>query len=410
MKQRSPHSSPAQAPLNRPKKISILVSDFSQKSVGRWGGSVRTFILAEALENLGYDVELVGVNFGGDYPALEAMKQRWSLKVVPGSRYPSFFKAAWQILNHIDGDIIYAHKLKPSSFGIALLQKWFKSKPVILDIDDWEMSWHKGDDFRYRVRPMKLLRDLFGKDGWLQDPNHPLYLSWTEKLVSHATQVTVNTEALQQRFGGTLVPSGKDMSAFDPAQQDGEAARAHYGLSNYKVLMFPGAPRAYKGVEDILEAMKILGWDDLRLVIVGGSPYDRYDQELQKTWGESYLIQLPKQPPEKMPYVVSAAHVVVVPQRDTAATRAQFPLKLTDGMAMAKPILTTRVGDIPHIIGDAGYIVEPESPRSLAAALESIFDDYGAAEALGHQARKRCLEHFSLVAIASHLQSIFKRY
>ncbi|MGD1937385.1 MAG: glycosyltransferase family 4 protein [Cyanophyceae cyanobacterium] len=410
MKQRSPHSKTAPSPLNRPKKISILVSDFSQESVGRWGGSVRTFILAEALETLGYDVELVGANFGDHYPALEAMGRRWSLKVEPGTRYPSFFKSAWRISNHVDGDIIYAHKLKPSSFGIALLQKWFKGKPVILDIDDWEMSWHKGDNFRYRVRPMKLLRDLFGKDGWLQDPNHPLYMSWTEKLVSQATQVTVNTEALQQRFGGALVPSGKDMSAFDPTLHNGEASRAHYGLSDYKVLMFPGAPRAYKGVEDILEAMKILGWRDLRLVIVGGSPYDRYDQELQKNWGESYLIQLPKQPPEKMPQVVSAAHVVVVPQRDTAATRAQFPLKLTDGMAMAKPILTTQVGDIPSILGDAGYIVEPESPRSLAAALESIFANYPEAEERGRQARQRCLENFSLGAIAGHLQSIFEAY
>ncbi|MEM9246676.1 MAG: glycosyltransferase family 1 protein, partial [Cyanobacteria bacterium P01_F01_bin.153] len=118
MKQRSPHSKSTPAPLNRPKKISILVSDFSQKSVGRWGGSVRTFILAEALENLGYDIELVGANFGEDYPALEAMGQRWSLKIVPGTRYPNFFKSAWQISNYIDGDIVYAHKLKPSSFGI----------------------------------------------------------------------------------------------------------------------------------------------------------------------------------------------------------------------------------------------------------------------------------------------------
>ena len=38
--------------------------------------------------------------------------------------------------------------------------------------------------------------------------------------------------------------------------------------------------------------------------------------------------------------------------------RAQFPLKLTDGMAMAKPVLSTRVGDILEILSDTGYIVD----------------------------------------------------
>ena len=386
-----------------PIKISIVVSDFSQGSVGRWGGGVRTVLLAEALENLGYQVELVGMNFGEDHPALEALRQRWTLKVIPGGRYPGFFKSARQVLQALDGDVIYAQKLKPASFGLALLKKWFGQKPVLLDIDDWEMSWHGGDDYRYRGSPYQLLRDVFGKNGGLREPHHPLYLSWIERWVSHASAVTVNTESLRQRFGGVAIPSGKDMTAFDPSQYDPEQSRADYGLRDYRVLMFPGAPRPYKGVEDVLEAMKLLGWPDLRLVIVGGSPYDRYDQELQQKWGESYLIQLPKQPPKLMPKIVAAAHVVVVPQRDTAATRAQFPLKLTDGMAMAKPILTTTVGDIPKILGQTGYIVEPQSPRSLAAALESIFADYGAAQRLGQQARQRCLENYSLAAIARHL-------
>ena len=389
-------------------KISILISDFSQSSVGRWGGGVRTFILAEALETLGYDVELVGMNFGPEYPGLEGLRQRWALKIIPGAHYPGFLRSAGQILRALDGDIIYAHKLKPSSFGLALLKKWFWGKRVILDIDDWEMSWHRGDAYRYRVIPRKLLKDLFGKDGWLQDPNHPLYLSWTERLVKQADHITVNTASLQQRFGGTLVPSGKNMDAFDPSLYDADAVRAQYGLSSYRVLMFPGAPRPYKGVEDILEAMKLLGWPDLRLVIVGGSPYDSYDQELQQKWGASYLIALPKQPPESMPKIVSAAHVVMVPQRDTEATRAQFPLKLTDGMAMAKPILTTSVGDIPNILGDTGYIVEPQSPRSLATTLEIIFSDYAAAQKRGQAARKRCLQNYSLEAIASHLAPIFE--
>ena len=152
---------------------------------------------------------------------------------------------------------------------------------------------------------------------------------------------------MQQKFGGAYIPNGKDTASFDPSLHDGPANRRKYGLDDYKVLMFPGAPRPYKGLEDILTALDILDRPDLRLVIVGGSPYDDYDKMLQKQWGR-HIIQLPKLPYAEMPAVVSAADIIVVPQRDAAAAKAQFPLKLTDGMAMAKPILATAAGGHSH--------------------------------------------------------------
>jgi glycosyltransferase involved in cell wall biosynthesis len=173
--------------------------------------------------------------------------------------------------------------------------------------------------------------------------------------------------------------------------------------------MFPGAPRPYKGVEDVLIALDRLDRDDLRLAIVGGSPYDDYDRQLQEKWGR-WIIQLPRSPNHLMPEVVSAAHVVVVPQRDTPAAQAQFPLKLTDGMAMAKPILATRVGDIPQILADTGYLVEPNSPEQIARSIELIFADLDTANAKGIAARKRCIQNYSLDVMAKILAHIINNF
>ncbi len=129
--------------------------------------------------------------------------------------------------------------------------------------------------------------------------------------------------------------------------------------------MFPGAPRPHKGVEDVLIALDKLNQPDLKLVIVGSNPYDDYDKKLIKKWGNR-IVKLSKFPVETMPEVLAAADVVVVPQRKNYTTLAQFPLKLTDGMAMGKPILSTKVGDIPQILGDTGYLVEPDSPEEIA--------------------------------------------
>jgi glycosyltransferase involved in cell wall biosynthesis len=112
---------------------------------------------------------------------------------------------------------------------------------------------------------------------------------------------------------------------------------------------------------------------------------------------------------EKMPEIVSAAHVVVVPQRDTVTAQAQFPIKLTDGMAMAKPILSTRVGDIPEILADTGYLVAPGAPEQIAEKIQWIFQNLEVANAQGRQARERCVAYYSIEAMGAILSKIIER-
>ncbi len=378
-------------------KVSLVVSDLSG------GGAIRAFLLAQVLKKLKYQVEVVGFQFGQDLYA--APPEGIAVRAVPGGNYPQVLKSALQLLKKIDGDIIYAVKPKPTSFGLSLLKKLQTHRPVMLDMDDWELSWHGGDDWNYRPSLKQLYRDLVKQNGQLRHPDHALYVKWTEQIVDRANAVTIDTQFLKNRFGGVYLPNGKDTNLFNPAPYDPETVRQHYGLSDYKTLMFPGAPRPHKGVEDVLVALDQLNAPSLRLVIIGGSPYDNYDDTLLDRWGR-WIIKLPKQPIEKMPEIVSAAHVIVVPQRDTLTAHAQFPLKLTDGMAMAKPILSTTVGDIPEILNHTGYLVAPNSPEQLADKIQWIFNHFEEASDRGLQARKRCVELYSVDAMATILSGV----
>jgi glycosyltransferase involved in cell wall biosynthesis len=273
-------------------------------------------------------------------------------------------------------------------------------------MDDWEMSWHGGDQWRYRPSLKQLGRDILKPGGQLRDPEHPLYVKWTERWVHLADAITIDTEFLRDRFGGVYLPNGKDTDLFNPDGYDPEQSRQKYGLSDYRVLMFPGAPRPHKGVEDVLTALDQMDQPDFRLVIVGGSPYDDYDDRLIQQWGR-WIIKLPRVPVEQMPEVLAAAHVVVVPQRDTLTAKAQFPLKLTDGMAMGKPVLSTRVGDIPTILADdAGYLVDPDSPDQIAAQLQQIFENWPDAQRRGQIAREKCVQHYSVHTMAQTLAEL----
>ena len=107
-----------------------------------------------------------------------------------------------------------------------------------------------------------------------------------------------------------------------------------------------------------------------------------------------------------MPEIVAAADVIVVPQRNTPAALAQFPLKLTDGMSMAKPILATRVGDIPDILGETGYMVDSSSPEQIADKIEFIFHNFAEAIEKGKKARERCIKYYSVDTMASTLSQV----
>ncbi len=73
---------------------------------------------------------------------------------------------------------------------------------------------------------------------------------------------------------------------------------------------------------------------------------------------------------------------------------------------MAKPVLATRVGDIPDILGDTGYLVEPAAPEQIAAEIQWIFQNPDAAKERGIKDRARCIEQYSIDAMASSLKSV----
>ena len=382
-------------------KVSVIAPDLAG------GGTTRVYLVANALQQLGCDVTVVGCQFAEQlYPVPPAHLKVCAVPAVRSLRYLTNLK---QLLSKIQGDVLYAIKPRPTSFGTALLRRLilqrrgFASvhKPVIVDIDDWEMSWFGG----YRPNPRQLARDILKPDGALRNPEHPIYLEWMESLVYKADAVTVTTQFLQEKFGGHYLPNSKDTQIFDPTKYDPATSREKYGLAGYRVLMFPGTARPHKGLEDVLLALDQLNRPDFRLVIVGGRRPDSYEDDLFERWGR-WLVKLPRFPINKMAQVVSAAHVVVVPQRDRATAKAQFPLKLTDGMAMAKPILSTRVGDIPEILGETGYLVDPESPDQVAEQLTQIFSDIEKANAKGQMARQRCVEHYSVATMAARLQVV----
>ncbi|HEV8585046.1 MAG TPA: glycosyltransferase family 4 protein [Methylomirabilota bacterium] len=356
-------------------KVSVLAFDLSDNATGR------ADLLARLLAPR-YEVEVVGPRFGEAVwrPARDGAVR---YRALPGARWPRLATRLPALARLADGDVLLASKPRPTSFGTALLARRQRRRPLILDIDDWELG------FFYRA-------GFWGRVGRLLNVSNPNGLPWTwlaERFVSRADALTVASRFLGERFGGVLVPHVRDTEAWAPERFDRAAARQRLGVGDARVVMFLGTPRAHKGVDDLVEATA--GLDGARLVLVGADPAGA----AARRWAARGHVKVVGEIPfDDVPRYLVAADVVAVPQRATSDTLGQVPAKLFDAMALGRPIVSTAVSMIPEILEGCGVLVRPGDPTALRVALASLLAEPATAAELGRRARLRCTERYSFTS------------
>jgi glycosyltransferase involved in cell wall biosynthesis len=365
-------------------KISILSFDLSDNATGR------ADLLARLLAPR-WQTEVVGPRFGAALwrPARDGAVPHREVPADGARRYPRFGRLWAELAARADGDLLYASKPRPTSYGVALLARRRRPRPLLLDIDDWEIGFFRRSG----------AWGTLGRSLNLANPNG---LPWTflvERLVSRADAVTVASRFLERRFGGTLIPHVRDTEAWDPARYDRAAARARLGLGAERVVMFLGTPRGHKGVDDLVEAVGLLG-GDTRLVLIGADA----GSEAGHRWAERPWVRIVGEIPfDEVPAHLVAADAVAIPQRATSDTLGQVPAKVFDAMALARPIVSTSVSMIPEILEGCGVLVPPGDVGALAGALGRLLDDPATAAELGRRARERCCARYSFGAARAAL-------
>lgn len=370
-------------------KVSILCFDVSDNAVGR------AWLLARLLEPLG-PVEIVGPRFGRGVwePVAE---ETVPVREVPGSRLPSLAARIPALVRLADGDLIYASKPRLTSAGVGYLARMARRRPLLLDIDDWETGFFLRSGF-------------WGGAGRALNLTNPRGFAWTwlmERLRGIADGITVASRFLEQRFGGVLIPHVRDTARWAPERTEPGPVRARLGVDKERVVMFLGTPRAYKGVEDLAEAVSRLGRPGVVLALVGTDPGSETGQALAARHPDIRLIG--RVPIAQVPAYLGAADIVVVPQRESTDTRGQVPAKLFDAMALGRPIVSTRVSMIPEILEGCGLLVAPGDVAGLAAAIGRLLDRPEEARALGAAARHRAVERYSFESARRALFPLVER-
>ena len=358
-------------------KISVLCFDLSSNAFGR------AWLLAKALSRV-YDVEIIGTSRKGGIWAPMA-HSKIPVKEFMWDRYPKFSRVKKNILDAIDGDLILASKLMPTSFGIGLQKKYSSGKPLIVDIDDWELGFFYHSGFWGKV----------GRFLNLSNPNGLPYVWRMERLVASADAISVSNQFLQKKFRGILLPHCRDTTVLDPLKFDPDQIKEKMGFKDKKVVMFLGTPRPHKGLDDLLAAFKNIDNPNLSLLIVGAENQQEFLNRVDPLIRDRVVV-LPKTPFQKLPELLSVADIIAIPQRRTSDSVGQIPARLFDAMSMAKPIIATRVSDIPEVLSECGYLIDPNKPSQLANAIQYIFDHFEEALIKGRAARERCKQVYDI--------------
>jgi glycosyltransferase involved in cell wall biosynthesis len=71
-----------------------------------------------------------------------------------------------------------------------------------------------------------------------------------------------------------------------------------------------------------------------------------------------------------------------------------FGLVALEAMAHGRPLVVSKLGALPEIVGEAGIVVDPTRADELAAACDALFADHRLAQRMGHSGFVRMKMHY----------------
>ena len=125
-----------------------------------------------------------------------------------------------------------------------------------------------------------------------------------------------------------------------------------------------------KGLSTLLRAVAKLATErDAHLVVIGTPSSATSEQVALLALGDrvTFANGLPD---EEYAELLASAEVAVIP-----SLYEGFSLPAVEHLASGTPLVASRAGALPEVVGDAAVLVEPGDPEELAAALRGLLDD-----------------------------------
>lgn len=266
-------------------------------------------------------------------------------------------------------------------FFTRLLREVRRSRPDVLHamLDSSTGAWGRLAGVMARVPA------IVQSDRSVVEEGTGVHLRLRPFLDRHTQRFLPNAHAIAERLKRkgvpaeriTVVPSGVDLGRFDPVRilPRGEFRKR----AEETVAGFVGRFHAVKRLDLLLESLMLLPEAQRpdRLVLAGDGPEaDAVRSRVaEDAWLSEHVVLVGTC--DDVPAFLADVDYLVLSSEVEGAPNA-----VIEAMAMGKPVVATKVSDVPAIVDGAGFLAEPGSAPSLAAAI-------GAMQRLGPEARGR---------------------
>jgi glycosyltransferase involved in cell wall biosynthesis len=176
-----------------------------------------------------------------------------------------------------------------------------------------------------------------------------------------------------------------------------------------RIVAMASADTPMKGVATLLEAFAKLRTerDAELLLITKPKPGGRTEQLIERLSIQDSVRFVSGLSDTELAEVVGSAEIACVP-----SLYEGFSLPTVEAMACGTPLVVSRAGAIPEVVGEDGLcadLVTPGDVGELAAALEALLDDPDRRHRMGAAGRQRALEKFSWRAVAEATAQAYQR-
>ncbi len=214
----------------------------------------------------------------------------------------------------------------------------------------------------------------------------------------------------------SVIPSGIDCDLFKPASKDPKTMQ-RLGLTDSTLkILFVGRFVEEKGIFDLLNAFSTIQKNNvnLELLIAGSGTLEMTEQihkQTTKLMINDKVKFLGSIKYAEMPVIHNIADIFCLPSAETKFWAEQFGNSLVEGMACAKPVVSTWSGSIPEVVKDhsTGLLVEPHNPAALSSALEELSSNKKLRDNYGDNGRKWVLERFEANKVAGEIADVYRK-
>ncbi|MBN2374997.1 MAG: glycosyltransferase family 4 protein [Sedimentisphaerales bacterium] len=265
--------------------------------------------------------------------------------------------------------------------------------------------------------PMRRVPWIGQVHGWLGHTHSGrwrFYEGVDSRIIRKADLVLVgSTAALDEvRNSGVerveMVPNAVPVPAEGAYEEKGRQIREKIGAGPGTVVIgMAGRIHPGKGQKYLIDALKLLVDKDRQIfgLIAGEGPDLEAIRQQAKDLGIAEKVEIPGYCEDVLEYA-SAMDVFVVP-----SLKESLPLTALEAMSIGKPIVASKVGDLPLVVaeGENGLLVEPGSAEELAAALDKLVGNEQLRRGMGVRSRETIVKDYSGQAMTRKLENVYIR-